>query len=172
MCERELETEQNSNILTPTLLSITAFLSHSPGLLSRGLGAQPLWDMFLNPASSLQLIWSATAQSGAWGPTLLAAGFLYCILSPTDRISCALSYIIVQCPPYSCGRHKLHSFNPSMVKVIFWCSSTGRTCYLHRCLSYFDSLAGLEINKQHYRGQIICIKNSNLKLLLFKNDYH
>ena len=38
----ELETEQNCNILTPTLLAITAFLSHSPGLLNRGLGVQPL----------------------------------------------------------------------------------------------------------------------------------
>ena len=42
VCERELETEQNCNILTPILLAITAFLSRSPGLLNRGLGAQPL----------------------------------------------------------------------------------------------------------------------------------
>ena len=34
--ERELGTEQNCNILTPTLLAITAFLSRSPGLLNRG----------------------------------------------------------------------------------------------------------------------------------------
>ena len=53
----------------------------------------------------------------------------------------ALSYIIVQRPP-SCGRHKLHSFNPSTVKVIiYW--STGCTCYLQWCISYFDSPAGL-----------------------------
>ena len=111
MCERELETEQNCNILTPTLLAITTFLSRSPGLLNRGPG----------------------------GPTSLGAGFLYCILSPTllipklsfgglrahsagcwlclphlfsnwsdlqiDWISCALSYIMVQRPPSSCGRH-------------------------------------------------------------------
>ena len=38
MSERELETEQNCNILTPTLLAITAFLSRSPGLLNRGPG--------------------------------------------------------------------------------------------------------------------------------------
>ena len=38
MCERELETEQNSNILTTTLLAITAFLSCSPVLLNRGPG--------------------------------------------------------------------------------------------------------------------------------------
>ena len=34
----ELETEQNCNILTPTLLAITAFFSHSPGLLNWGPG--------------------------------------------------------------------------------------------------------------------------------------
>ena len=42
-----------------------------------------------------------------------------------------------------------HSFNPSTVKVIIsWYSSTGCTCYLHRCISYFDSLAGSEVNIQ------------------------
>ena len=51
----ELEAEQNCNILTHTLMAITAFLSRSPGLFNRGPGAQPLWDMFLIPASSLQL---------------------------------------------------------------------------------------------------------------------
>ena len=37
-------------------------------------------------------------------------------------------------PPSSCGRHKLHSFNPSTVKATLCCSSTGCTCYLHRCI--------------------------------------
>ena len=36
VCERELEAEQNCNILTPTLMAITAFLSCSPGLLNWG----------------------------------------------------------------------------------------------------------------------------------------
>ena len=70
--------------------------------------------------------------SWAWGPASLGAGFLYRILSPTDRTSCAPSYKIVQHPPSSCGRHKSHSFNPFTVKVIFWYFSTGCTCYLHR----------------------------------------
>ena len=34
----ELETEQNCNILTHTLMAITAFLSRSPGLINRGPG--------------------------------------------------------------------------------------------------------------------------------------
>ena len=37
--ERELETKQNCNILTPTLMAITAFLSCSPGLLNLGPGS-------------------------------------------------------------------------------------------------------------------------------------
>ena len=86
---------------------------------------------------------------GPEGP-LLGAGFLYRIWFPTDWTSCALSYIIVQRPPSSCGRHKLHSFNPSTVKVIFWYSSTGRTCYLHCCISYFDNPAGSEVNIQQF----------------------
>ena len=90
MCERKLETEQNCNILTPTLMAIIAFLSRSPGLLNRRPG----------------------------GPASLGASFLYRILSPTDWTSCALSYIIVQRPPSSCGRHKSYPFNPSTVKVI------------------------------------------------------
>ena len=56
VCERELETEQNCNILTPTPMATAASLSRSPGLLNRGPG----------------------------GPTTLGAGFLYRILSPTD----------------------------------------------------------------------------------------
>ena len=93
---------------------------------------------------------SCAGQPGAWGPTLLGTGFLYRILSPTDWTSCAPSCLIVPRPPSFCGHHKSHSFNPSTVKVIFWYSLTGCTGYLHRCISYFDSLAGLEVNIQHY----------------------
>ena len=58
---------------------------------------------------SLPLIvsnWSGlqNSQSGAWGLPLL---------SPTDWISCALCYIIVQRPPSSCGHHNCtHSTHP------------------------------------------------------------
>ena len=128
-CEREWETEQNCNILTTTLLAITAFLSRSPVLLNRG-------------------------------PTLLGAGFLNRILSLTDCTSCAPSYIIVRRPP-SCGRHKSHSFKPSTVKVIFWYSSTGCTCYLYWCISYFDSPAGSEVNIQHF------VKNLLVQVIQF-----
>ena len=132
-------------------------ISHNSVSFPFSWAAQPgLWGplclvLVFSTTSYLQLVWSptATAQSEAWGPTLLGAGFLYCILSPTDWTPCAQSYIIVRRPPSSCGRHKSHSFNPSTVKVIFWYSSTGCTCYLHRCIFYFDSPAGSEVNIQH-----------------------
>ena len=126
-------------------MAITAFLSRSPVLLNRGLGGPA--SLGHVPHSS---IFSPTGliskcSIGAWGPPLLGAGFLFRIFSPTDWTSCAPSYIIVRHPPSSCGRHKSHSFNRSTVKVIFWYSSTGCTCYLHRCISYFDGLAGVNM---------------------------
>ena len=141
VCQRELETEQNCNILTPTLMAISVSFQFS-------LAAQPgAWGPSLSGyCSSIQHLISNSSDPQLrlhnWGPTLKDAGFLYRILSPTDWISWALSYIIVQRPPSSCGRHKLHSFNPSTVKVILCYSSTGCTCYLHRCITYFDSPAG------------------------------
>ena len=122
-------------LLWPLQRFFPVLLSCSTG----GPGAKPFWDMFLISASSLQL------QLLNRGP-----GFLNRILSPTDWTSCAPSHIKVRPPPSSCGRHKSHSFHPSTVKVIFWLSSTGFTCYLHRCISYFDSPAGSGVNIQHY----------------------
>ena len=81
-CEKELETEQNCNILTPPPLfwPSALCLSRSPGLLNRRTS----------------------------GPTLLGAGFLYRILSPTGLVSklvskltdflSSSSYIILQSP--------------------------------------------------------------------------
>ena len=77
VCERELETEQNYNILTATLMVI----------------------------SVVSFSFSRVAQPEAWGPSfLLSAGFLCHILSPTRLISKLTdflsppSFIIVQRP--------------------------------------------------------------------------
>ena len=64
VCERELETEQNCNILTRPLLWPSAFLSRSPGLLKRGPGAKPLWLLGFSTASYLQLVWSPNSSIG------------------------------------------------------------------------------------------------------------
>ena len=102
--------------------------------------AQPVaWGPSLSgTCSSFQHLFSNWSElqllnRGSYRPLLLGAGFLYRILSPTTQSSC--------------GRHKSHSFSPSTVKVIFWYSLTGCTCYLHRFISYFDSLAGVNITR-------------------------
>ena len=94
-----------------------------------------------------QLVWSPNWLIGGLRPFLLGAGFLYRILSPTGLVS-KTNWLPVftelhnsSTHPSSCGRHKLHSFNPSKVKATLCYSSTGCTCYLHRCISYFDSPA-------------------------------
>ena len=122
MCERELETEQNCNILTPTLMAIIAFLSRSPGMLNRGPG----------------------------GPASLGAGFLYHILSPTHLISNSSELQLLDFLSSSGLYNNLtstllpasdtisHLFNLSTVKVIMsrYCS-TGCTCYSHRKIFRF-----------------------------------
>ena len=75
-CERELETEQNCNILTLTLLTITVFLSRSLGLLNRGPEGPLCWVLAFSTTSCHQRVWS---------PKL------------TDFLS-SPSYIIVQSP--------------------------------------------------------------------------
>ena len=55
-CERELMTEQNCNILTPTLMAVNV----------------------------VSFSFSRVAQPKAKRPTLLGDGFLYCILSATS----------------------------------------------------------------------------------------
>ena len=81
----DLETEQNCNLLTPTLLAITAFsFPFSWAAQPGGWGPSISWDMVLTPASSLKLIWSTSR----WG------------------------YIIFWRPPTSCERHNSHSIQP------------------------------------------------------------
>ena len=145
MCKRELETEQNCNILTPTLMAISVYFPFS-------WAAQPgTWGPSLSvPQSSIFSPTGLISKLSIGGLETPSAGcwlFLPHLVSnwsdlQTDWISCALSYIIVQRTPSSCGRHKLHSFNPYTVKFILCYSSTGCTCYLHWCFSYFDSPAG------------------------------
>ena len=72
-CERELETEQNCNILTPILMAV----------------------------SVVSCSFSMAAQPEAQGPSfLLHDGFLYCILSPTGLQS---SMGVPRVPSAGCG---------------------------------------------------------------------
>ena len=113
MCERQLETEQNCNILTPTLTTISVV--------------------------SFSLSWCSTGGPGAQ----LSAGFLYHILSPnssdlqlTDFLS-SPTYIIVQSPTQYLPMtgHRDVSFPPSLEWHV-WSSSSGNNCHaVQRSLS-------------------------------------
>ena len=124
MCERKLETEQNCNILTPTLMAI----------------------------SVVSFSFSRVVQPEARGPTLLGASFLYRILSPTGLVSKLTdflsppSYIIVQSPtqylpitghrdvslPLSLEWHVWLSSSGNNWHAVHWSLSSGATVWLYR----------------------------------------
>ena len=107
--------------------------------------------------NSVSFPFSWAAQPGVWGPSLsgICSSFQH-LLSNWSELqliwtSCYQGYIIIWRTLFFLRASQLHTqFNPSTVKVISWYSSTGCTCYLLRCISYFDSLAGSEINMQHW----------------------
>ena len=155
----KLKTEQNCNILTPTLVVITAFLSRSPGLLNRGPGGPtslghdlPSSIFFptdlLSKWSELQLL-----NRESWGPLLLGAGFLYSMLSPTNS-----NFLCTEL--YHCFTPT--RFNLLTVKVIPLIPSTGCTCYLYRCISLFWLL--VRVGGQY--ATIFCIIDS-FKMKIF-----
>ena len=151
MCDRELETEQNCNILTPTLMAITAFLSRSHGLLNRGprgpasLGHGPHSSIFSPTDLNFNCSIGGPGYPLCWLLVLSTASYLQLIST-----FCRRGYIIIWHPLFFLRASQFCTqFNPSTIKVISWYSSTGCTCYLHMCISYFDSLAGSEVNIQH-----------------------
>ena len=99
---------------------------------------------------SLSFPFSWAAQPGAWGPSLCWD----VVLIPASSLqliwtSCRRGYIIIWRPPTSCERHNftLNSTpRQSRLPLISWYLRY----YLHRCISSFDSLAGSEVNMQHY----------------------
>ena len=116
ICERWVgDWTELQHIDPPTLLATAAFFPVLLGCSTGGLGGPSLcWDMVLIPASSLQLIGT----------------------------SCSRGYIIIWCPPTSCERHNSQSIQPFDSQGCPLISLTGCTCYLHRCISSFDSLDG------------------------------
>ena len=117
VCERELETEQNCNILTPTLKAISVSFPFSWAAQPEAWGPASLGAGFLYHILFLTRL-IPNCSIGGLGPTLLSAGFLYHISTPTGLVSkltdflSSASYIIVQRPP-SCGRHnRTHSTRP------------------------------------------------------------
>ena len=125
VCERELKTEQNCNILTsPAPPDIAVCRSRSLGLLNRGPGGPASLGHVLILASSHQLVSKLT-----------------------DFLS-SPSYIIVQSPtlylPITC--HRDVSL-PLSLEWHVWLSSSGNNCHaVHRSLSFgasvYDYTAG------------------------------
>ena len=96
--------------------------------------------MFLIPASSLQL------QQLNRGPKAPSVGCWFSLphLISNCLTSCLHSgYIIVRLIPSSCGRHKSHSIQPVHGQSYILIFLDGCSCYLHRCISYFDCLTGV-----------------------------
>ena len=173
-CERgSLRPNKDCNILTsPAPPDIAMCRSRSPGLLNRGPGTQPLWDMFsfqhlltngspnslggpegpfcwvvaFSTTSCLQLFDLQTGW-GSRGPLLPGGGFLYHLLSLTHLISNNSSYIIVQSPTQSLEWH-------------IWSSSSGNNCHaVHRSLSSGASV--YECTMRFLPGPIFSAKPAN-----------
>ena len=171
VCERELETEQNCNILTPTLMA-TSVVSFS---FSRAAQPEP-WGPSLLGAGFLYRILSPTGLQTHWGsrwPLLPGGGFLYHILSPTSLVPNSSDLQLnrgSQRPPLPGGGFLYHIFSPihlfsnssdlqltdflSLPSYIIvqsptqslewhvWSSSSGNNCHeVHRSLSLFRCIS-------------------------------
>ena len=164
MCERELETEQNCNILTPHSIGLNRVsfpFSGADQLGAWGPSLSGCWFSLrhlISNSSDPQLIWSPTdllpncncsrAHSAGCWLSLLHLGSnsfdhqLIHFLSPPGLYNSSTSNFFLWAT-------QSRSFNPSTVKaIISRYSSTGCTCYLYRCISYFDNPAGSEVNMQ------------------------
>ena len=149
----ELETEQNCNILTPTLMAITAFLPVLLGCSTGGLGPSlsGTWSSFQHLLSNFNCSIGVPEGPLCWLLALSTACYLQLMWT-----SCRRSYIIIWRPLFFLWASQFRTqFNPSTVNVISWYSSTWCTCYLHRCICYFDSLAGSEVNMQYIDIKIV-----------------
>ena len=123
MCEWWVADWTDCNILTDIPLSLAALLSRSAGLLNRGSwGPSPLWELVLTTASYLQLTQPVCGN-----------GLYNCLTS-----TCFL---------WASHLHPIQSVHSQCYTLI---SSTGCTCYLHRCFSYLTARPW--VNMQHYHS--------------------
>ena len=122
------------------------------GCVWEGVGDRTKTATYWPPNSSgyhsLSFLFSWAAQPGAWGPSLC----WNMVLIPASSLqltwtSCRRGYIIIWRPSTSCEHHNSHSIQPLDGQGCPLISSTGCTCYLHRCISSFDSLAGVNMQQ-------------------------
>ena len=159
VCERELETEQNCNILTPTLLAISAFLSRSPVLLNRGLrGSASLEHVPQSSILSLTRLIPNCSIAGLRAPSAgcwLSLSHLVSNWSglQTNWLSVFTELYNSSTPPSSCGRRNCTHSTHIRSRLSFWYSSTGCTCYLTARpgrRSIYNT-KGINYNWYHYR---------------------
>ena len=156
---RCMQNHNDDTIKTSDTVLLEKFTSHFIWKGSKGILQVLLCERWVGGWTELQHIdpksyghnsvsfpFSWAAQLGAWGPNLIPVSFLQLVWTPTDWTSCAPSYIIIWRPLFFLRASQFRTqFNRSTVKVISWYSSTGCTWYLHRCIFYFDSLAGVNM---------------------------
>ena len=128
--------------IDPPNSSGTAFLSRSPGLLNRGPrgpASAGTWFSFQHLSPTVLNFLSPGLYNN-----LTSTYFLRASQFALDSQGCPST---VKVAPDLLDRQG----RPSTVKVApdLLISSSGCTCYLHRCISSFDSLAGSEVNMQH-----------------------
>ena len=117
MCERCVGDNKTATYWPPAVLAIAGLLSRSPGLLNQGpWGPQAL---------SLELVLTLASYLKTWIPTAwnsCRTGLYYCLLSTR----------------FLWASH-LHPTQPVYSQSYPLMSSTGCTCYLHRCISYLTA---------------------------------
>ena len=114
VCERVLE-KQNCNILTLTLLAITAFLSRFPGLLNRRPGGPLCW-LYL-----LHLVTNGSGLQTAWLPVFTE---LYNSSTPTFLCTSQIALIqTIHGQGYNILIDRMHLLF-TKVHFVFW--QTGR----------------------------------------------
>ena len=95
--------------------------------------------------SSMSFSFSWAAQPGAWGLTLSAESWF-----PPLGLEHWTPTAWLPVSPRVISLFYTHSIQPIDSQGHPPISSTGCTCYLHRCISSFDCLAGSEVNMQQY----------------------
>ena len=147
MCERWVGDWTNSNILTPS--------------------------SFVFSSTSFSFCW--VAQSGvprAHSP-LLGAGSLYNILSPTNWLQLTEPVCgpgLYNCLTSTCflWASHLHPIHPVHSQGYTLVSSTGCTCYVHRCISYLSARPRVNIYNLRKRKRK-CLLIFYKKMCLLKN---
>ena len=133
-----------------------------------GMGAQPHWDMFLIPASSLQLVWSPTGLISNCNCSIggLRAHSAGCWLSLPHLASNWLNFQCIEL--YNCSTSTFFLW-ASQIALIQPVHGHGYilifvercTYYLHRCISYFDSPAESEVYIQWIYHESIKLNGSD-----------